>query len=94
MSCFHILLWVFKSKPCKAEFKRYTQVLERQTNLAFAELYNMTAGIFRICGLYDGTEKQKGSALELYESTREDLDMVTDFAVPFIKSGREEFRVI
>jgi len=64
-----------------------------QMNLAYAELYIMAAAIFRKYDAYDGTGLQKGPALELYESTREDVDIATDFAVPFIKPGRKGVRV-
>jgi hypothetical protein len=63
-------------------------------NLAYSELYIVTAGIFRKYDAYDGTGRQKGPTLELYESTREDVDMASDFAVPFIKPGRKGVRVI
>jgi len=63
-------------------------------NLAYAELFIVIAGIFRKHDRYDGTGRQNGPTLELYESTREDVDMVSDFAVPFIKQGRRGVRVI
>jgi len=63
-------------------------------NLAYAELFIVIAGIFRKYDRYDGTGRQNGPTLELYESTREDVDMVSDFAVPFIKQGRRGVRVI
>jgi hypothetical protein len=63
-------------------------------NLAYAELYIVIAGIFRKYDRYDGTGRQKGPTLELWESTREDVDMVCDFAVPFIRAGRKGVRVL
>jgi hypothetical protein len=53
----------------------------------------MAAGIFRKYDAYDGTRHQKGPTLELHESTREDVDIATDFAVPFIEPGRKGVRV-
>jgi hypothetical protein len=63
-------------------------------NLAYAELYMVIAGIFRKYDLYDGTGRQKGPTLELFERTREDVDMASDFAVLFIKEGRRGVRVL
>jgi hypothetical protein len=63
-------------------------------NLAYAELYIVIAGIFRKYDGYDGTGRQKGPTLELWESTREDVDMASDFAVPFIRAGRKGVRVL
>lgn len=63
-------------------------------NLAYAELYIAIAGIFRKYDRYDGARRQTCPTLELYESTREDVDMASDFAVPFIKQGRRGVRVI
>lgn len=66
----------------------------KQMNLAYAELYIVIAGIFRKYDLYDATGRQRGPTLELFESTREDVDMVSDFAVPFIRDGRKGVRVV
>jgi hypothetical protein len=63
-------------------------------NLAYLELYIILSAIFRKYDRYDGTGKQKVPTLELYESTREDVDMVADFAVPFPKEGSKGVRVL
>lgn len=47
----------------------------------------MLAGIFRKYDLYDGTGKQIGPTLELFETGREDVDMVYDILIPFPKDG-------
>jgi hypothetical protein len=62
-------------------------------NLAYSELYTIVAGVFRRYDLYDGTGKQTGPTLELYETTREDVDMDADFLTPFLKQGRLGIRV-
>jgi len=63
-------------------------------NLAYMEMYIILAGIFRKYGAYDGTGKQTGPTLELFETTREDVDLVSDFAIPFAKEGSSGVRVI
>jgi hypothetical protein len=63
-------------------------------NLAYQELYLVTASIFRKYDLYDGTGRQKGPTLELYETTREDVDADYDIVTPGIKKGRVGPRVI
>lgn len=62
-------------------------------HLAYAELYTVLACIFRKYDLYDGTGKQTDPTLELYETGREDVDMVADFVTPFIKEGSLGVRV-
>jgi hypothetical protein len=56
-------------------------------NLAYSELYMMLAGIFRKYDLYDGTGKQTCPTLELYKTTREDVDMAADSLTPVLKEG-------
>jgi hypothetical protein len=63
-------------------------------NLAYSELYMLLAGIFRKYDLYDGTGKQAGSTLELYNTTREDVDMAADSLTPVLKEGSLGVRVI
>lgn len=58
-----------------------------QINLAYSELYLILAGIFRKYDLYDGTGKQTGPTLELFETGREDVDMAYDILIPFPKKG-------
>jgi hypothetical protein len=64
-----------------------------QINLAFAELYIMLAGIFRKYDLYDGTGKQTCPTLELFQTGREDVDMVADFVTPFLRKESLGVRV-
>lgn len=53
-----------------------------------------TAGIFRKYDMYDGTGKQKGPSLELYETTIYDIRYVADQMTPGIKPGSKGVRVI
>ena len=62
-------------------------------NLAFAELYIILAGIFRKYDLYDGTGKQTGPTLELFETGREDVEFVADFVTPSVRKGSLGVRV-
>ena len=48
----------------------------------------MLAGIFRKYDLYDGSGKQTGPTLELYETGPDDVNMDADFVTPFLKKGR------
>ena len=59
-----------------------------------SELYLVIATIFRKYDLYDGTGTQKTPTLELYETTREDVDLVSNFVQPFIAKGRKGVRVV
>jgi hypothetical protein len=63
-------------------------------NLAYSELYMLLAGIFRKYDLYDGTGKQAGPTLELYQTTREDVDMGADSLTLILKEGSVGVRVI
>jgi hypothetical protein len=56
-----------------------------QINLAYSELYLISAGVFRKYDLYDGTGKQTCPTLELFETGREDVDMDADFVTPFAR---------
>ncbi|KIN06848.1 hypothetical protein OIDMADRAFT_108363 [Oidiodendron maius Zn] len=63
-------------------------------NIAYSELYLTIACIFRTYDAYDGTGTQKGPTLELFETTREDVDTYFDYGVPFSKPGSKGVRVI
>ena len=63
-------------------------------NLAYAELYLITAGIFRKYDLYDGTGMQKEPTLALYDTIKErDLDPVYDFMLGFPAKGSRGIRI-
>ena len=63
-------------------------------NLATAELCVLLATVFRKFDVWDGTGRQKGQTMELYETGREDVDMASTFILPFIKEGRKGVRVV
>ena len=47
----------------------------------------MTAGLFRQYDLYDGTGTQKSPTLELFESTRANIDMAADYVLAYAEEG-------
>jgi hypothetical protein len=68
---------------------------ETQINLAHQELQIVLAGVFRKYDLYDGTGRQKGPTLELFETTREhDVDMAADFVSAAIRADSVGVRVL
>ena len=62
--------------------------------LAYSEMYTIIAGIFRKYDVYDGTGKQIGPTLELYETGRVDVDIAADFTASFPKDGSLGVRFI
>ncbi|MCJ1268562.1 hypothetical protein MMC22_008450 [Lobaria immixta] len=64
-------------------------------NLAYQELYLITAAVFRKYDLYDGTGMQQGPTLALYDTTRErDVDMMSDLAIAYPARGSKGVRVL
>jgi hypothetical protein len=64
-----------------------------QINLAYAKLYLMIAGIFRKYDLYNSSSNQKTPTMELFETTREDVDIAYDILIPFPKKGSRGVRL-
>ncbi|KAL2065828.1 hypothetical protein VTL71DRAFT_3498 [Oculimacula yallundae] len=62
--------------------------------LAYSELYTILSGIFRKYDLYDGTGKQSGPTLELYQTGRDDVDMFADHVTPHVREESLGVRVI
>lgn len=63
-------------------------------NLAYTELQYILAGIFRRYDLYDSSSKsQHGPTLELFETSREDVDMACDFVTTATKPGSAGVRL-
>jgi len=61
-------------------------------NLAYQEMYILLAGLFR---RYDGLRGDgKGLELELYRTTREDVDMVRDLVTENLRDGSLGVRVM
>jgi len=66
-------------------------------NLAYQEMFQILAGVFRKYDLYDpikGEKGQNGPTLELFETTREDVDFVSDFVTPGLKPGSDGVRLV
>lgn len=61
-------------------------------NLAYAELYLCLAGLFRRYG-GPGNAGPKG-AFELFETTREDVEMKYDLFLPFPKKDSKRVRIV
>jgi hypothetical protein len=65
-----------------------------QINLAYAQLHFNLAGIFRKFDLYDGSGTQTGPTLELFETNRGDIDLVSDSSEAFPKAGTRGVKVV
>lgn len=65
-----------------------------QMPLAYSELYTILASIFRKYDSYYGTGKQTGPTLELFETTKDDVEMVADHVTPYVRDGSLGVRVI
>ena len=64
-------------------------------NLAYQELYLVTAAVFRKYDLYDGTGLQQGPTLALYETIRErDVDMRAELVLAVPARGSKGVRVL
>ncbi|MCJ1268629.1 hypothetical protein MMC22_008517 [Lobaria immixta] len=64
-------------------------------NLAYQELYLVTAAVFRKYDLYDGTGMQQGPTLALYDTIRErDVDMSSELIVTFPARGSKGVRLL
>ncbi|KAE9378827.1 putative cytochrome P450 [Stipitochalara longipes BDJ] len=62
-------------------------------NLAYAELYTSLASIFRRYGGPEGEAGPEGRLL-LFETSKEDVEMVADMFIPFVKKGSKGIRVL
>ena len=65
-----------------------------QINLSYLEIYLVLATIFRRYSAYDGSDKQTEPTLQLYDTTREDVDMVADFGTYEVKAGSPGPRIL
>lgn len=64
-------------------------------NLAYQELYLVTAAVFRKYDLYDGTGLQQSPTLALHETTRErDVDMRAELGLAVPALGSKGVRVL
>jgi hypothetical protein len=62
-------------------------------NLAYAEMYTRLASIFQRYGGPEGEAGPEGR-LELFEMSKEDVEMVADMFIPFVKKGSKGVRVL
>ena len=69
-------------------------ILTSQINLSYSEIYLVLATIFRKYSLYDGSDKQTEPTLQLYNTTRDDVDMVADFGTYEVKAGSPGPRIL
>lgn len=84
------------------KLKRYQLTFGRGTriclgiNLAYQELYMILASLFRRYDVWDDkTEEQRSSlALELFQTTREDIDIVRDLVTENVKPDSKGVRVV
>jgi cytochrome P450 len=82
------------------KLKRYQLTFSRGTriclgiNLAYMEMYMILAALFRRYDLWDKTGEQKSPTLELFQTTREDIDIARDFVTENVKSDSQGVRVI
>ncbi|TVY28782.1 Cyrochrome P450 monooxygenase [Lachnellula hyalina] len=60
-------------------------------NLAYAELYTTLANIFRRYGGPESTGPE--GSLELFETMKQDVEMVADMFIPFVKRGSKGIQV-
>jgi cytochrome P450 len=64
-------------------------------NLAYTELQCIIAGIFRRYDVYDNSrEHQIGPTLELFETSREDVDFANDYVTVAVKEGSNGVRLV
>jgi hypothetical protein len=60
-------------------------------------MFQILAGIFRKYDLYDPAKGEKGQGrptLELFQTTREDVDFVSDFITPGLKPDSKGVRLV
>lgn len=87
----------FLSNPSLSRYQLAFSKGSRQCigmNLAYTELQCITAGIFRRYDVYDGSGTQSGPTLELFQTSREDVDMACDFVTTAAKVGSRGVRVL
>lgn len=63
-------------------------------NLAYQEMYIILAGLFGKFDVWDGTGEQKSMTLELFNTTREDVDIVRDLVTENVKNDSLGVRVL
>lgn len=82
------------------KLKQYQLTFSRGTrmclgiNLAYQEMYIILAGLFGKFDVWDGTGEQNSLTLELYKTTREDVEIVRDLVTENVKNDSLGVRVI
>lgn len=82
------------------KLKQYQLTFSRGTrmclgiNLAYQEMYIILAGLFGRFDVWDGTGEQKSLTLELFKTTREDVDIVRDLVTENVKNDSLGVRVL
>jgi cytochrome P450 len=61
-------------------------------NLAYAEIYLCLSALFRRYGGPESTGPE--GRLELFETIRDDVEMIADKFIPFVKEGSKGIRVL
>ena len=81
-----------KLKRHQLTFSRGTRIC-LGINLAYQEMYMILAALFRAYDGWDGTGKQKGSTLELFETTSGDVEIARDLVTENMKADSQGVRV-
>ncbi|PVH72518.1 putative P450 monooxygenase [Cadophora sp. DSE1049] len=82
------------------KLKQYQLTFSRGTrmclgiNLAYQEMYIILAGLFGKFDVWDGTGEQNSLTLELFKTTREDVDIVRDLVTENVKNDSLGVRVM
>lgn len=63
-------------------------------NLAYAEIYIGLARVFRMLGSVDVRLPDDEGFLELFETTKDDVEIKTDAFIPLVKGGSKGIRVL
>lgn len=82
-----------KLKRHQLTFSRGTRVC-LGINLAYQEMYMILATLFRRCDAWDGTGKQKSMTLELFETTRDDIEFARDLVTENTRHDSQGVRIV
>lgn len=83
-----------------AKLKRHQLAFSRGSricagiNLAYQEMYMILAAVFTRYEAWDGTGKQKSPTLELFETTRKDVDCVRDLVTEVVSDDSKGVRIV
>lgn len=80
--------------------KRYQMTFSRGSriclgiNLAYQEMYMLLAGLFRRYDVWDKSREQKLLTLELFQTTRDDIDIARDLVTENMKADSQGVRLM